>query len=115
MVIKEVLGHGGTRVVFVDGLVRLYDYERRRGNSALMPGPGHQLTRINPQYGVNRGDFGNPRVSHPELHKRDDQMSPHHFDPTRSMPATITLRGGGDDTPRSKYKGFFALKRGHTF
>merc|ERR1712227_925530 len=33
--IKEVLGHGGSRVVFVDGLVRLYDQDKKTAGSEI--------------------------------------------------------------------------------
>lgn len=89
--IKEVLGHGGTRVVFVDGLVRLYDQEKKSvGQSAEWPSVQLQSARVKtPMY--------NSGVVQHEYERRGTD----NYDRT--------------DTARSGKGSMYTLKRQNTF
>lgn len=96
--IKEVLGHGGSRVVFVDGLVRLYDLDKskmRGGRPAPM-----------------RASLTLP------AHRKEDreQIRMHEAHQQRCQPwvegPQLPEVGKPHDLPGSpaKYKGFYTLR-----
>lgn len=59
--IKEVLGHHGSRVCFVDGLVSVYDSNRY--SEALQPPLPYKGKLVHPPYAPTRDEFGNSKKS----------------------------------------------------
>merc|ERR1711893_319887 len=106
--IKEVLGHGGSRVVFVDGLVSLYDIDKHHLAKKHMP---LRASISTPLYGASRHDSDSyQKLLKDDLEKQaykpwEDKVT--NCKPLPDVNATTKNLPGSP----SKYKGFYTMRK----
>lgn len=121
--IKEVLGHGGGQICFIDGLVRQYDTVKFNEYLATGGRASRQLPfrpkLSTPMYSMNRHDIGTYRrdlkreidqINYKPWYKAADNSGPRDLPvlydakpPSRSQRPPNTAKS-------TKYKGFYGLK-----